>query len=48
MTDMERVREDLAMIYELRRLIDQSEKETWTKAEIKAWLDQIADDKSKI
>lgn len=39
-SEMKRI--DLAMIYEIRLIIDESEKETYTKDEIKDLLDQIA------
>ncbi len=35
-------RMDLAMLYELRLIFNESEKETFTKAEIMELLDQIA------
>ena len=35
-------RMDLAMLYELRLIFTESEKETYTKAEITELLDQIA------
>ena len=35
-------RTDLAMLYELRLIFNESEKETFTKAEIMELLDQIA------
>lgn len=42
MTDKERKDTQKATLYDLRLLIDASEKESYTKAEIKALIDQIA------
>lgn len=42
MTDKERKDTQKAMLYDLRLLIDSSDKENYTKSEIKALLDQIA------
>jgi len=39
-TEMKRM--DLAMLYELRLILNESEKETYTKAELMDLLDQIA------
>lgn len=41
-TEYEMKRTELAVIYEIRLIIDESEKETYTKDEIKNLLDQIA------
>lgn len=35
-------RMDLAMLYELRLILNESDKETYTKAELMELLDQIA------
>lgn len=41
-SEIEIKRMDLAMLYELRLIFTESEKENYTKAEIVALLDQIA------
>lgn len=41
-SESEMKRMDLAMLYELRLVFNESEKETYTKAEIMELLDQIA------
>lgn len=41
-SESEMKRMDLAMLYELRLIFSESEKETFTKAEIMELLDQIA------
>lgn len=41
-TESERKRMDLAMLYELRLILNESDKETYTKAELMELLDQIA------
>ena len=41
-SEFEIKRMDLAMLYELRLIFNESEKETFTKAEIMELLDQIA------
>lgn len=41
-TENEMKRMDLAMLYELRLILNESEKETYTKAELMELLDQIA------
>ncbi len=42
MTDKERNDSQKALLYDLRLLIDSTEKENYTKQEIMALLDQIA------
>ena len=42
MTDKERSDAQQALLYELRLLVDASEKENYTKQEVKSFLDQIA------
>ncbi len=41
-TESEIKRMDLAMLYELRLILNESDKETYTKAELMELLDQIA------
>lgn len=41
-SDNEMKRMDLAMLYELRLILNESDKETYTKAELMDLLDQIA------
>ena len=41
-TENEMKRMDLAMLYELRLILNESDKETYTKAELMDLLDQIA------
>ena len=41
-TENEMKRMDLAMLYELRLILNESDKETYTKAELMELLDQIA------
>lgn len=41
-TESEMKRMDLAMLYELRLILNESDKETYTKAELMELLDQIA------
>ncbi len=41
-TESEMKRIDLAMLYELRLIINESEKDSYTKTEIMELLDQIA------
>ncbi|MBD5098678.1 MAG: hypothetical protein HDT35_03855 [Clostridiales bacterium] len=40
--ESEMKRMDLAMLYELRLILNESDKETYTKAELMELLDQIA------
>ncbi len=42
MTDKERNDSQKALLYDLRLLIDSTEKENYTKQEVKSFLDQIA------
>ena len=42
LTESEMKRMDLAMLYELRLILNESDKETYTKAELMELLDQIA------
>ena len=32
----------LSMLYELRLLLDSEEKETWSKDDIRQWIDRVA------
>lgn len=41
-SENEMKRMDLAMLYELRLILNESDKETYTKAELMELLDQIA------
>jgi hypothetical protein len=41
-SENEMKRMDLAMLYELRLILNESDKETYTKAELMDLLDQIA------
>ena len=46
-SEKERKDTQQAVLYELRRLIKNSEKETYTKDELCDWLDTIADAKNQ-
>ena len=46
-TEKERKDAQKAVIYDLRRLISNSDKETFTKEELCKWLDTIADAKDQ-
>ena len=47
MTDKERKDTQQAVLYELRRLLDNGEKETYTKGELCKLLDTIAETKAQ-
>ncbi len=48
MTDKERIDAQQALLYELRRLLKNTGKETYTVKELCEWLDTIADAKSQV